>query len=208
MFRARLPVLGGLFWKTFLGEVGFPCKISLRASFQGKLKNIRIGAYSDIMPHACLASDANATITLGGHCEIHPYARLLTYGGNITLGDHCSVNPYTILYGHGGLEIGSRVRIAAHVVIIPANHGIERLDQPIMSQEVENLPVRIHDNVWVGTGARILAGVVIGPGAVVAAGAVVTKNVPENGVVAGVPARLLFKRGEQPIDATMLAGGR
>jgi acetyltransferase-like isoleucine patch superfamily enzyme len=190
-----LPAISGCMWKMVLGKVGMPCRISPRAVFSGKLKNIRVGAFSSILPGAFFSCDDEASIDIGRYCEIHPYARLMTYGGDITLGDYCSVNPYTILYGHGGLHIGSRVRIAAHVVIIPANHGIDAMDVPIMLQDVENLPVTIHDNVWIGAGAKILAGVVIYSGAVIGAGAVVTRHVPENAVVAGVPARVLYIRG-------------
>lgn len=57
-----------------------------------------------------------------------------------------------------------------------------------------DLPVRIEDDVWVGTGAIILKGVVIGRGAVVAAGAVVTRDVPPYAIAAGVPAKVIRMR--------------
>jgi acetyltransferase-like isoleucine patch superfamily enzyme len=191
----ELPIISGFIWSLFLGKIGIPCRISPRAQFSGKLRNIHIGAFSRILPKAFLSCDNQASIYVGKYCEIHPYARLMTYGGEIKIGDFCSVNPYAILYGHGGLYIGSRVRIASHVVMIPANHGIDRLDIPIMDQDIENLPITIHDNVWIGTGAKILGGVIICSGAVIGAGAVVTRDVPENAVVAGVPAKVLYFRG-------------
>lgn len=58
-------------------------------------------------------------------------------------------------------------------------------------------PVRLGNNVWVGAHATILAGVTVGDNAVVAAGAVVTKDVPANAVVGGVPARIIKMIGEQ-----------
>jgi acetyltransferase-like isoleucine patch superfamily enzyme len=189
-----MPAISGLAWKALLREVGVPCRISPSAQFAGHLRGIRVGARSRIMSAAHLSCDESTELSIGRHCEIHPYARIMTYGGNIRIGDYCSVNPYSVLYGHGGLTIGSMVRIAAHVVIIPANHGIARLDVPIMEQAVTLSPVVIQDNVWIGAGATILAGVVIGSGAVVAAGAVVTTSVPENAVVGGVPARVLAMR--------------
>ena len=71
------------------------------------------------------------SVTIGRNCEIHPLAMILTYGGEIRIGDDCSLNPFSIVYGHGGVRIGNGVRIAAHTVVIPANHtpGDER--QPL-----------------------------------------------------------------------------
>jgi acetyltransferase-like isoleucine patch superfamily enzyme len=119
---------------------------------------------------------------------------IMTYGGTIHIEGHSSINPYCVVYGHGGLRIGSRVRIAAQTVIIPANHGFEDLEIPICDQPITRKGIRVEDNVWIGAGCRILDGVVISSGCVIAAGAVVTKSTVPNGVYAGVPARLLKLR--------------
>jgi acetyltransferase-like isoleucine patch superfamily enzyme len=118
----------------------------------------------------------------------------MTYGGVIKIGDGCSINPYSILYGHGNLTIGNNVLIAAHTVIIPANHNFKDLEIPIHQQGLTTKGICIEDNVWIGAGCKILDGVTIGFGAIVAAGAVVTKDVVPNTIVGGVPARLLKTR--------------
>lgn len=189
--------LNTLFHHCLLGDVGYPCKISPFALFGGCRKRIKIGAGTIAFSKAYFHCDREGSITIGKYCEIHSYARIMTYGGKIQIGDYCSVNPYSILYGIGGLNIGSMVRIAAHVVIIPANHGIYEIDVPIMQQDIEYLPIRINDNVWIGAGAKILGGVTIGSGAVIGAGAVITKNVPENGIAVGVPAKVIAIRGKK-----------
>lgn len=120
---------------------------------------------------------------------------LMAYGESIVVGDRVSINPFSILYGHGGLRIGSDVLIAAHVTIIPANHNFIRPDMRIREQGETRLGITIGDDVWIGTGARILDGVTIGNGSVIAAGAVVRSDVPPYCVVAGVPARSIGTRG-------------
>lgn len=190
--------INGGFHRMRLGEAGTPCKISPLACFKGRRLGVSVGGNTIVYPNAYFSCDGNGSIRIGSHCEIHSYARLMNYGGSITIGDHCSVNPYSILYGHGGLEIGSMVRIAAHVVMIPGNHGIDRIDIPIMQQGVTDEKIVIRDNVWIAAGAKILGGVTIGSGAVVAANAVVVRDVPENAIVGGVPAKVIrFRTGEK-----------
>lgn len=188
-------MLNGIYHRLRLGNVGIPCKIFPFAIFKGATKNISIGNNTLISRDAYFECDKNASILLGSHCEIHSYARIMTYGGHISVGDYTSVNPYTILYGHGGLTIGSMVRIAAQVVIITANHGMDSISEPIYKQGVICSAVNIKDDVWIGTGVKILAGVTINTGAVIAAGAVVTQDVPEYAIMGGVPARIIRYRG-------------
>lgn len=121
-------------------------------------------------------------------------AKLLTYGGEIRLGRYCSVNPYSILYGHGGLSIGDDVRIAAACVLVPANHGTAPNGVPMRKQSIEKLGIKVENDVWLGTGVRVMDGVVIGRGSVIAAGAVVTKSTNEFGIYGGVPAKLIKMR--------------
>ncbi len=127
------------------------------------------------------------SISIGQNCEIHPLAMILTYGGDIQIGNDCSVNPCAIVYGHGGVKIGNSVRIAAHTVIIPANHNAPTGHVPLHLSGVSGHGIVIEDDVWLGAGCRILDGVRIGKGAIVGAGSVVTKSVAANTTVAGFP---------------------
>lgn len=131
---------------------------------------------------------------MGRNCEIHDFAMLLTYGGNIAIGDYCSVNPFTIVYGHGGVTIGNGVRIAAHTVLIPANHDASDVSQPLHASGVTAVGIVIEDEVWIGTGCRILDGVRVGHHAVIGAGSVVTRSIPANSTAVGVPARVISTR--------------
>src|SRR5882724_8499943 len=85
---------------------------------------VKVGRNTIIMPGARVSREHGGSITIGDRSQINPGAMVLSYGGRIRIGENTSVNPYSILYGHGGLDIGNDVRIAAHCVIIPANHGI------------------------------------------------------------------------------------
>jgi acetyltransferase-like isoleucine patch superfamily enzyme len=68
------------------------------------------------------------------------------------------------------------------------------MDQTIRSQGITGKKTTIGNDVWIGTGAIILAGITIGDGSIVGAGSVVTHDVPGNSVVGGVPAKMITKR--------------
>ena len=111
------------------------------------------------------------------------------FGKNITIGKNVFFNTGCSFQDRGGIFVGSGSLIGMNVTISTLNHGL--------SSETRNttypLPVKIGENVWIGSSSSILPGVKIGDNAVVAAGAVVTKDVPENTVVAGVPAKVIKK---------------
>lgn len=155
---------------------------------------VHVGFGTRVSLQAKLSTMLGGRIRVGKHCRISPYALLMTYGGNIQIGDYCSINPFCVLYGHGGLKIGNHVRIAAHTVIIPANHVFDSTETPIRKQGLRTAGVEIADDVWIGTGARILDGVKIAKGCIIAAGAVVTKSTEPNGIYGGCPAKLIKMR--------------
>lgn len=157
-------------------------------------RSVRIDPSSWIARRSVISAAGGGSISIGKNCEIHDYSMLLTYGGDIQIGDDCSINPFTIVYGYGGVSIGSGVRIAAHTVIIPANHNIGDDEQPLLRSGVTASGIKINDHVWIGTGVRILYGVHIGRNAVIGAGSVVTRSIPANSTAVGVPARVIKQR--------------
>ncbi|MGG4547681.1 DapH/DapD/GlmU-related protein [Rossellomorea marisflavi] len=109
------------------------------------------------------------------------------FGKNISIGKDVFFNTGCSFQDRGGIYIGDGSLIGMNVNIATLNHG---LDMKTRNTTYAS-PVTIGKSVWIGSGATILPGVTIGDRAVVAAGAVVTKDVPEGTVVAGVPAKVV-----------------
>ncbi len=95
----------------------------------------------------------------------------------------------------GGVDIADHVMIGPNVNIITSGHPLEPAQRRAY---IEAKPIVIEKNVWIATGATILGGVTIGENSVVGAGAVVTKDVPPNSFVAGVPAKIIRSFEEYP----------
>lgn len=131
----------------------------------------------------------------GENVALHDGVHLF-YPEKISIGDNVSIHPMCYIDGAGKIDIGNDVSIAHGVTIMSSSHQYSSLDLSIKDQGVSMDEVTIKNNVWIGAKATILGGVVIGEGTIIAAGAVVTKDIEKNCIVAGVPARVIKKRGE------------
>lgn len=129
-------------------------------------------------------------IKIGDGCSISRGVILAPYGGSIELGQCVSISASTVLYGHGGLKVDGKTMIAAHCVLVPAQHGHEA-QADIYDQPETRRGIHVGRGVWIAAGCQILDGVEIGDGAVIAAGAVVLSSVPSMAIVAGVPAKFV-----------------
>ena len=110
----------------------------------------------------------------------------------LILGKNVSLHRWSYLSADGGLVIGDDVAIGHGTTILTTEHTFKNKWIPMKFQPIENLPVNIGSNVWIGCNVTVLAGVTIGSRSVVGAGAVVTKSFPEGCVIlAGVPARVI-----------------
>ena len=113
-------------------------------------------------------------------------------GAGIRIGEETHIQPGCHLHAFvADIEIGRNIEIAPNCAFYSYNHrtapGIT-----IMSQALESKgPIKIGDGAWLGHGVIVLAGVTIGAGAVIGAGSVVLRDVPENGIAAGAPARVI-----------------
>ncbi len=108
-------------------------------------------------------------------------------GLNTHVGAGTFINAGCRFQDQGGIYIGERALIGHNAVIATLNHNMD----PARRANLLPAPVRIGDDAWLGANVTVLPGVTIGNGTVVAAGAVVSRDVEENTVVGGVPARLL-----------------
>jgi acetyltransferase-like isoleucine patch superfamily enzyme len=139
---------------------------------------IHIGANTMIGPYVALS----AGMVPGQQCVSDPVVRI---------GDRCLIGRGSGIVGHLSIEIGDDVWTGHHVYITDQNHGYEDPDVPISRQVMPERPVSIGDGSWLGHGTIVLPGARIGRHVVVAAGSVVTGELPDRCVAAGVPARVL-----------------
>lgn len=129
-----------------------------------------------------------AGVKLGKKSTIHIGARFYQ-PKNVVIGDDTVIGDHATLDGRAKLTIGSHVALASEVMIFNSQHHIHSQDF-----HPTELPVTINDYCFIGPRAIILPGVNVGRGAIVGAGAVVTKDVADFTVVAGVPAKEINKR--------------
>jgi acetyltransferase-like isoleucine patch superfamily enzyme len=173
-------------------------RLLLRLGWQKLLlgRRLQLDGLAFIGPGCALEVGPRATLDIGrwawiGHgCKIRSHEGTVSIGAKTVLGQECTISSFQ------HVSIGRECVIADRVMLIDFDHGMVEVERPIRLQGIYKRDVRVGHNVWIGYGACVLRGVTVGDNAVIGTNAVVTKDVPANAVVAGVPARILRMREE------------
>jgi acetyltransferase-like isoleucine patch superfamily enzyme len=166
----------------------------LKLRWRGRL---RTDGLCFVCPRVKFEIGRGASVTLGrwswiGHgTKIRAHEGEVVIGAKSVLGQECTISAFQ------HVEIGRECIVADRVMLIDFDHGVVEVERPIRLQGIYKRDVNVGHNVWMGYGACVLRGVTVGHNSIVGTSAVVTTDVPENAVVAGIPARVIRMR-EQP----------
>jgi len=127
-------------------------------------------------------------VWIGDGSKIRCHEGVVEIGDKTVMGQECTISAYR------RVRIGEQCVIADRAMFIDFDHGVVEVERPIRVQGIYKRDVEVGSNVWVGYGACILRGVRIGDNSIIGTNAVVTKDVPANAVVAGIPARVIRMR--------------
>jgi acetyltransferase-like isoleucine patch superfamily enzyme len=197
---AWVPGALGLFLRSklypmILGRVGrnvaFGANVVLRHPHK-----IEIGDDVVIDDNCCLDAKGttNRGITIGQGVFLGRGTILSCKNGDIVLEDGANVGFNVEVFSAANVRIGRKVLIAAYTYLVGGDHLYDRVDIPVLEQGRTARGIDVDDNVWLGAHVVVADGVRIGRDAVVGAGAVVTADIPEFHVAAGVPARIIRDR--------------
>jgi acetyltransferase-like isoleucine patch superfamily enzyme len=167
----RLFTRAGWRWETD-GPVFFGKRLELEI---GKRGTIRFGRF----------------VWLGDGTKIRCHEGEVVIGPKTVIGQECTISAYR------HVRMGEQCVIADRAMFIDFDHGTVEVDRPIRRQGIYKRDVDVGSNVWVGFGACVLRGTQVGDNSIVGTNAVVTKDVPANAVVGGVPAGIIRMR-ERP----------
>ncbi len=163
----------------------------LKLRWRGRLQTDGIAF---VCPGVTFEIGRDARVVLGrwswlGHgTKVRAHEGEVLIGAKTVLGQDCTISAYQ------HIAIGRECIVADRVMLIDFDHGVVEVERPIRLQGIYKRDVNVGHNVWIGYGACVLRGVTIGDNAVVGTSSVVTKDLPENAVAAGAPARVLRMR--------------
>ncbi len=169
----RLLTQAGRRWRTD-GPVFFGRRLELEVGREG---TIRFGRF----------------VWIGDGSKIRCHEGEVEIGAKTVIGQECTISAYQ------RVRIGEQCVIADRAMFIDFDHGVVEVERPIRLQGIYKRDVVVGSNVWIGYGACVLRGVSVGDNAVIGTNSVVTKDVPANAVVAGIPARIIRMR-EAPTE--------
>jgi acetyltransferase-like isoleucine patch superfamily enzyme len=148
--------------------------------FFGRGLEIEIGASGRV--------DFGRFVWIGDRTKVRCHEGVVEIGQKTVLGQECTITAFQ------HIRIGEQCVIADKAMFIDFDHGVVEVERPIRMQGIYKRDVEVGSNVWIGYGACILRGVRVGDNSVIGTNSVVTKDVPANAVVGGIPARILRMR--------------
>jgi acetyltransferase-like isoleucine patch superfamily enzyme len=166
--RRRLFTVAGRRWRTdgllFLGR-----RLELQIARRGR---VEFGRF----------------VWIGDGTKIRCHEGVVEIGAKTVMGQECTISAYQ------RVRIGEQCVIADRAMFIDFDHGVVEVERPIRVQGIYKRDVEVGSNVWIGYGACVLRGVRVGDNSIIGTNSVVTKDVPANAVVAGIPARVIRMR--------------
>jgi len=147
-----------------------------------------------ICPGVKLEIGRHATLRIGRWAWLGHGTKIRVHEGEVSIGAKTVIGQECTISAFQHVSIGREGIVADRVMLIDFDHGVVEVERPIRLQGIYKRDVRVGHNVWIGYGACILRGVTIGDNAIVGTSSVVTKEVPENAVVAGSPSRVIRMR--------------
>jgi acetyltransferase-like isoleucine patch superfamily enzyme len=184
-------------WKLVFGG-RIPSRLFLGKNVRlQNLPNIRFGKWVQLEDFVHVGALGKRPISFGNNVRIGAFSRIITsttlydLGSHITIGNNVGIGEFAYLGGAGGLDIGDDCIVGQYFSCHPENHVFSDTSMPIRLQGITRKGIRIGKNCWIGAKVTILDGVTIGDNCVIAAGAVVTRQMPADSVIGGVPARVL-----------------
>ncbi len=181
--RMLTPKYGMLLWRYLWRRLLTPAGWRWRTAgmvFFGRGLAIQIGRGGRV--------DFGRFVWIGDGTKIRCHEGAVEIGDKTVFGQECTISAYQ------RVRIGEQCVIADRVMFIDFDHGVVDVETPIRRQGIYKRDVEVGSNVWIGYGACILRGVRVGDNSIVGTNSVVTRDVPANAVVGGVPARVLRMR--------------
>jgi acetyltransferase-like isoleucine patch superfamily enzyme len=164
------------------------------------VRNIEFGKWVQLHDYVYLSALGQEALVIGNNVSIGAFSRIVistSYnnpGKYIRIGNNVGLGEFAYLGGGGGLVIGDGCIIGQYLSCHPENHIYDDPETEIRFQGTTRSGITIGRNCWLGSKVTVLDGVSIGDGCVIAAGSVVTRDMPENSIVAGVPAKVIKSR--------------
>ena len=157
-------------------------------------KGIQIKDYVEINALSKEGIILGDNASIGKYSIIRGTGSLLSLGKGMKIGKNFGCGDYCFFGCSGGIVIGDDVILGQNVRFHSQNHNFDRIDIPIREQGVVSKGIIVGDNCWIGSGVVILDGVSIGNGCVLGSNALVNKDIPDNSIAVGNPAKIIRKR--------------